>query len=115
MFEIERLEITRLLQTVTADRARRPWESRNLVRACAVSLSTSLSARYLSFNLLLLCVVVLYRCKLNCLFANPAKCEIRAVIGILNGKKKDLLQPKFLALVFCLLANNNECDSVLDN
>jgi hypothetical protein len=86
VFETERLEITPRLQTVTPDRARRPLESCDRLRACAVSLSSLLSAKYLSFNLLLLCVVVLYRCKLNCLIENPASCEICALIVILNGK-----------------------------
>jgi hypothetical protein len=86
VFEIERFEITRRLQTGMADNARRPWESRDRLRACAVSLGSSLSALYLILKLMLLCVVLLYRCKLNCEIENHASCEIRAVIGILNGK-----------------------------
>jgi hypothetical protein len=86
VFEIERLEITQHIHTVTPDRARRTLESRDRLRTCAIVLSSSLSARYLSFNLLLLCVVALYRCKLNCLIENPLSCEICALIGIWNGK-----------------------------
>jgi len=94
VFENERLGITQRIQQVTANCSRRPLESRDRVRACAVSLSSSLSARYLSFNLLLLCVVVLYGCKLNCLIEYPASCEICALIGILNGK--NLIAAEFL-------------------
>jgi hypothetical protein len=76
----------RRLQKVRADRAQRPWESRDRVRACAVSLSSSLSARCLSSNLLLLCVFVLCRCKLDCLIEYLASFEIRVAIVILNAK-----------------------------
>jgi hypothetical protein len=85
VFVIERLKITQRIQTGTADRSRQLLELRDRV-SLRRQLSSSLSASYLSYNFLLLCVVVLYRCKLNCLIENPVSCEIRAVIGILKGK-----------------------------
>jgi hypothetical protein len=114
VFEFKLLGITHSLQQVTADCSRQPLESSDRVRACNVSISSSLSASYLSYNLLLLCVVVLYRCKLNCLIENPSACEIRVVIGILNGKESPCIRI-FSAYMFCLLANYNERCSALDN
>jgi len=74
MFEVKPVEITRRPQKVTAEVARRPWESRDRVRACAMNVSSSLTARYLRLHRLLWCVVVLYRRKVNWLIENAARC-----------------------------------------
>jgi hypothetical protein len=50
-----------------------------------LSLSSSLSPRYIHFTLFLWCVVFC-RCKMKCLIESPASFAIRIVMGFLDAK-----------------------------